>query len=345
MICITHNIANSLHDFIIQTNPDKIFLLCDAETRIFCLPQLSDIQFHHIIEVPSGESAKTLHVCDEIWKDLAEHGATRNSMLICLGGGSITDLGGFIAATYQRGIAVCYLPTTLLCMVDAGIGGKNAINLGSLKNYIGTFRLPSAIFIHPAFLSTLPETEWINGKAEIIKHALLSGNGWKELRQNGFPENNNIQGWTEIISSNTQYKEKIITADFTENNIRARLNFGHTAAHALEYLYSKNENILAHGRAVAAGMIIETMAAEALRLCKPELTHEIKAFVLTIFGRVEFNEADIPVLNHAASKDKKSQNGNLVCSLISAPGKPCEPIGIAENVMIQAWLRYLYETA
>lgn len=344
MICITQNIAGSLQDFLIQTSPDKIFLLCDSDTSRFCIPLISNVTLDHIIEVPAGESAKTLQVCDSIWNELAEQGATRQSLLICLGGGSITDLGGFIAATYQRGITACYVPTTLLCMVDAGIGGKNGINLGGLKNYIGTFRLPMAIIIDPNFLKTLPENEWLNGKAEIIKHSLLSGNGWSELSLLGFPENNDIQGWKKIIESNSSYKQEIITADFTENNIRARLNFGHTAAHALEYLYSKKGQILPHGKAVAAGMIVETMAAEAFQICKPELTNEIKTLIFTMFDHVVFNEDDIEILNIAASKDKKSHSGDIVCSFISAPGQPCNPTGISESDMTKAWMRYLHET-
>ena len=345
MICITHNPTETLGDYLFRTNPDRIFLLCDAETKRHCLPRISSLPVNHLLEVPSGESAKTLETCERIWYELPEHGATRWSVLFCLGGGSITDLGGFVASVYQRGMAVVYIPTTLLCMVDAGIGGKNGINLGGLKNYIGTFRLPTAIIIDPNFLKTLPEAEWLNGKAEIIKHALLSGNEWNLLLKNGFPNNDNIQAWIGLIEFNTRYKQEIVTADFAEKNMRARLNFGHTAAHALEYLYSKNGHILPHGKAVAAGMIVETMAAESLHICKPELTLEIKALVMPLFGRVEFNEADIETLNIAAAKDKKSHGGSLVCSLISAPGRPCSPIDISENVMTKAWLRYLHETA
>lgn len=345
MICITHSIADSLHEYLAKSRPDKVFVLCDANTRRFCLPKIATVASGRVIEVPDGEVCKEISVCEKIWRELAQSGASRHSLLICLGGGSITDLGGFIAATYQRGIAVCYLPTTLLCMVDAGLGGKNGINLGGLKNYIGTFRLPSAIFIDPEFLTSLPETEWQNGKAEIIKHAILSGIGWTEINNSGFPQNNNFPAWLKIIEANTRYKQEIITADFTENNTRARLNFGHTAAHALESLYLKNGIVLSHGRAVAAGMVIETMAAEMMEICKPETTKKIADFILPMFGRVGFLESDISELNKTASKDKKSLSGKVVCSFVSDVGLPCDPVSVPENIMTKAWLRYINETA
>ena len=345
MIGFTHSISDSLQDYLIHTQPDKVFLLGDSETLRLCFPLLSAVPFHSIIEVEAGEYAKTLQNCENIWNKLAQCGATRHSLLVCMGGGSITDLGGFIAATFQRGISVVYIPTTLLCMVDACIGGKNGINLGELKNYIGTFRHPSAIFIDSRFLNTLPETEWLNGKAEIIKHALLSGTGWDEIRQKGFPDKTDIPAWTEIIETNTRFKQEIITADFTENNIRARLNFGHTAAHALESLYLKKGTALSHGQAVAAGMVIESIAAELLQICKPETTQAIADCILPLFGRVDFLEADISELNKMASKDKKSFSGKVVCSFISDAGQPCDPVSVPENVMTKAWLHYINETA
>jgi len=168
---------------------------------------------------------------------------------------------------------------------------------------------------------------------------------WDEIRQEGFPDKTDIPAWTEIIETNTRFKQKIITADFTENNIRARLNFGHTAAHALESLYLKNGSLLSHGQAVAAGMVIETIAAEMLQICKPETTQEIAGCILPLFGRVDFLESDISELNKTASKDKKSVSGKVVCSFISDAGQPCDAVSVPENVMTKAWLRYLNETA
>jgi 3-dehydroquinate synthase len=344
VICITNTLTETVSDYLVRTNPDKIFLLCDAKTKKYCLPRISDIPFSHLLEMPAGESAKTLETCERIWNELTEHGATRRSVLFCLGGGSLTDLGGFVASVYQRGITVVYIPTTLLCMVDAGIGGKNGINLGGLKNYIGTFRMPDAIFIDPNFLLTLSDEEWTNGKAEVIKHALLSGNGWNDIEGKGFPKKDDIPSWTRIIEANTLFKQKITTADFAENNIRAMLNFGHTAAHALETLYLKKGKIIAHGRAVAAGMIIETMAAEALQICENGLSHTVKKIVLPLFERVDYTEKDIAELNIIAAKDKKSVSGSVVCSLISAIGKPCEPVSIPEPIMTKAWLQYMHDT-
>lgn len=344
MICITHTISDSIWDFLSETKPDKIFILCDATTRSVCLPEISIDTPFQIIEIAEGESGKNLLTCENVWKELALGGASRQSLLLCLGGGSITDLGGFVASTYQRGIKVGYIPTTLLCMVDAGIGGKTGINLGGLKNYIGTFREPDVIFVYPKFLTTLPNTEWLNGKAEIVKHALLSGHGWNEIMQKGFPEKTNTEEWSDWINGNIHYKDSITSADFTENNIRAILNFGHTAAHALEYLYLSNGRELPHGQAVAAGMLIETMAASRLQICQDGLLQEIRSCISKNFEPVVFHKEDIAELNNAAAKDKKSMSGAIVCSVIADSGKPCEPTIIPEVIMTQAWLQYLNET-
>jgi 3-dehydroquinate synthase len=308
------------------------------------MPKLKVNFPYQTLTVVQGEACKSMQTCMDLWIELAEKGATRKSLLICLGGGSLCDLGGFVATTYQRGMKLCFLPTTLLCMVDAGIGGKNGINLNGLKNYIGTFRLPETVLIYPDWLITLPEEEWYNGKAEIIKHALLSENHWNPIQQHGFPEKDDLDSWSVIIKDNFCFKESIITADFTENNIRAQLNFGHTAAHAMEYLYAVKGNALAHGLAVAAGMMIETHAALKMRLCSAELYASVKSVVLSLFDKVEYSEEDIETLNRAAMKDKKSGNGDIVCSVISEIGHPIEPKVIPKNIMTEAWQDYIHET-
>lgn len=345
MIRITHNLSDSIEDFLSETKPDKIFILCDKITRSVCLPEISIDAPFQLIEIAEGENSKNLGTCEKVWEELAMGKASRQSLLLCLGGGSITDLGGFVASTYQRGIKVGYIPTTLLCMVDAGIGGKTGINLGGLKNYIGTFRKPDAIFVHPKFLTTLPNKEWLNGKAEIVKHALLSGHGWNEILQKGFPDKTNAEEWSKWINGNIHYKESITSADFTENNIRAILNFGHTAAHALEYLYLSQGRELPHGQAVAAGLLIETMAASRLHICQDDLLQDIRSCIYQNFEPVAFHKEDITELNKAAAKDKKSMSGEIVCSVIADSGKPCEPLSISETIMTLAWLQYLHETA
>lgn len=345
MIAVTHSLSDSLQDFITKTQPDKIFVLCDNNVIQYCLPAISVNRPLEIIEITEGESCKCLSACEHVWSALAEGGATRNSLLLCLGGGSTTDLGGFVASTYQRGIKVCYIPTTLLCMVDAAIGGKTGINLGGLKNYIGTFRLPDAIFAYPEFLHTLPESEWQNGKAEMIKHALLSGKGWSNILQNGFPEKSNTQAWSQSIEANMNFKTSIISEDFAENNIRAILNFGHTAAHALEYLYINQNKHLPHGQAVAAGMLIETIAASMMQVCTVDMLENIRYCIHKNFKPIVYNPSDIAELNRVARKDKKSTLESIVCSVIAEVGKPSPPLSVPENIMNKAWLQYLHETA
>lgn len=345
MIAVTHSLSDSLQDFITKTQPDKIFVLCDKNVIQHCLPAISVNRPLQIIEIAEGEICKSLSTCENVWRGLAEGGATRNSLLLCLGGGSTTDLGGFVASTYQRGIKVCYIPTTLLCMIDAAIGGKTGVNLGGLKNFIGTFRLPDAIFAYPEFLQTLPEAEWQNGKAEMIKHALLSGNGWSDILQNGFPEKSNTLAWSQWIEANMKFKSSIISEDFAENNIRAILNFGHTAAHALEYLYINQDKKLPHGQAVAAGMLIETIAASMMQVCPVDLLENLRYYIHTNFKPIAYNPSDIAELNRVSRKDKKSMLESIVCSVIAEVGKPSPPLSVPENIMKKAWLQYLHETA
>ena len=345
MIGITYRLSDSLKNFISENQPDKIFVLCDANVIQYCLPAISVEWPLEIIEIAEGERCKNLTTCENIWEALANGGATRNSLLVCLGGGSTTDLGGFVASTYQRGIKVCYIPTTLLCMVDAAIGGKTGINLGGLKNYIGTFRMPDAVLVYPEFLRTLPDAEWQNGKAEMIKHALLSGKGWTDILQNGFPDQSDIREWSQWIEANMKFKTSIISEDFAENNIRAMLNFGHTAAHALEFLYMNQGRQLSHGQAVAAGILIETIAASMMEVCPVGLLDNIRSCIHDNFDPVAYNPSDVPELNMVTRKDKKSKSGNIVCSVIAEAGKPSPPLSVPETVMYKAWLQYLHETA
>ena len=343
MIQYSSDSSTALSNFIKDSGADLCFLLTDTHTREFCSPRLENNHFHSIFSIPSGEKFKTLTTAEKIWNWLAEANATRNSILVCLGGGTVTDIGGFAASTYQRGIKTVYLPTTLLCMVDAAIGGKTGINLSSLKNYVGTFHQPEQIIIDVNFLSTLPEAEWQNGKAEILKHACLAGNELFEKCRIELPPATDLKNWAALIKDNADFKNNITTADFKESSIRAMLNFGHTAGHALETLYMLRGETLPHGTAVAAGMLIETRCGISMGKTQPSFYSQLES-MLNDFDAVKFAESDIDMLTEIALSDKKRKAAGIPLSLVHRAGQPLEVCYCSEEVFRSSLLAYLNDS-
>ena len=212
----------------------KIGILVDENTKEFCLPLLSEIKKSVIIEIKSGEENKNIDSCNLIWEALTKNCFDRNSLLINLGGGVIGDMGGFCASTYKRGIEFIQIPTSLLAMVDASVGGKLGVDFNGLKNQVGLFSNPKSVIINPKFLETLPEDELRSGFAEVVKHALIvDKNLWNHLKNNPFQD----LYWEEIIESSVQIKNKIVMSDPKEKGERKKLNFGHTFGHAIESYY------------------------------------------------------------------------------------------------------------
>jgi 3-dehydroquinate synthase len=257
----------SIKSFILAAKDtySGIFILVDTNTRMVCLPvlqRLADLPDDvKILEVEPGEKSKSFETTIKLWNELAALGADRYSLLICLGGGVICDLGGFVASTYQRGIEFVYIPTSLLAQVDAAIGGKTGINLNQLKNYVGLFSTPKAIFILTEFLQSLPFAELLAGYAEVVKHALLSSE--KTFRQltKQFPDQQSIRNckeWDPIVSHSVKVKSNVVNSDPTEKGLRKILNFGHTVGHAFEsHSLNSGNTTLPHGYAVAMGLIVE----------------------------------------------------------------------------------------
>ena len=254
----------------------KIAILVDENTKRDCFPKLPKLENSIVIEIKSGEEYKNINSCNFIWEQLTKHNFDRNSLLINLGGGVIGDMGGFCASTYKRGIDFVQIPTTLLSMVDASVGGKVGINFNQFKNQIGLFNNPKSVLINPNFLETLAENQLKSGFAEVVKHALISDNNlWKQLMSTNFDS----LDWGNIIETSVQIKNKIILADPFENGERKKLNFGHTFGHAIESFYLEKETPILHGEAVFMGMILET---EISNLSKTE-KNEIKNYILSNF--------------------------------------------------------------
>ncbi|MCX6292562.1 MAG: 3-dehydroquinate synthase [Bacteroidetes bacterium] len=302
----------------------KIFILVDENTNEKCLPFISErismLKDAVVLQMESGEKNKSLSTCEELWKQLTDHHADRKSLLINLGGGVVGDVGGFVAATYMRGIDFINIPTTLLAMVDASAGGKNGINFSGLKNQVGTFTKPAAVFISPFFLKTLAEREIKSGFAEVIKHALIAdAEKWEELRQlNSLADVN----WIKIIDHSVYIKNKIVNADFRERNKRKSLNFGHTIGHALEsYSVKHHADPLKHGEAVAIGMIGEIYLSMKHLDFPSNTAEEVISFIQKHFVNMvaEINPDEVLELIHSDKKKEQSEVNFVLLKNIADP--------------------------
>jgi 3-dehydroquinate synthase len=309
---------------------DSVFIFTDSNTRACCLKPLTDqVPFlldANILEIQAGEKQKSLQSAEYLWQQLTLKGASRKSLLINLGGGVVTDLGGFVASTYKRGIPFVHVPTTLLGMTDAAIGGKTGVNLGEIKNQVGTFTAPDAIFISEAFLETLPSEELLSGFAEIIKIALVADSQlWENLQtlnKDVFTLSKRGNGvWNEIVSVAVQLKCRIVEQDFTEQGLREILNFGHTIGHAFEsfsLLYGKNP--LSHGNAIAIGIICESFLSVKKTCLQPGVLDAIVSMIFPRYLQYHIPEEDIPLLIDMIGHDKKRIGSGNRFSLISSPG-------------------------
>jgi 3-dehydroquinate synthase len=316
---------------------EKIILV-DENTRKHCLPfllqQISSLQNTAVFELKCGEEGKSILTIESIWNQLSNSGADRNSVLINLGGGALCDAGAFAAATFMRGIGFINIPTTLLAMVDASVGGKNGINFEGIKNRIGTFTNPLAVFTAPIFLETLSEDEMRNGFAEVIKHALISDKEkWNEVKQTDVHFKN--VDWENIITESVSLKNKIVQSDFRDYSLRKALNFGHTIGHALESFSMKHySSPLKHGEAVAVGMIAETWLSEKLCSFPREDAMEIYSFINKTFPkRISFNATEVIELMKG---DKKNAERKINFSLLKSIGEPVLDILPMEDLINNA---------
>ena len=315
----------TLAELLIPSRYSKIFILVDENTSQYCLPHLlnnlaTEIEIE-IIELEVGEIHKNIETCTEVWAALSELGGDRKSLLINLGGGVISDLGGFVACTFKRGIDFINIPTTLLSMVDASIGGKNGVDLGNLKNQIGIIREPKAVIVDTQFLNTLPQNEMRSGLAEMLKHGLIFDKKyWDKLKdlKDLYTEDLN-----QLIHQSIQIKNTIVCEDLTENGIRKSLNFGHTLGHAIESYFLENnaKTTLLHGEAIAVGMILESYISKEKNLLTNEEYQEIKYIINDVFEKIEFTPFDIEKIIELLIFDKKNEFGKVKFTLLDGIGK------------------------
>jgi len=301
----------------------KIFILVDENTLKHCLPGLLGkveiLREAEVIEIDSGEESKSVEVSAQLWKVLGELGADRQSVLVNLGGGVITDLGGFVAGTFKRGIRFFNIPTSLLAQVDASIGGKVGIDLDHLKNEVGLYNNPNGVFVDPGFLSTLPRNQLLSGFAEMIKHALIcSPDYWQVLKEISFYDTEQLDA---VILRSILLKNEVVSSDPYEQGRRKILNFGHTIGHAIEsHSFEGDMKALLHGEAIAMGMVCEAFLSHRKGLLTEAELREISALIFSLYPQVEIDQMRYHRIIELMRNDKKNRNGKLKFSLLHGIG-------------------------
>jgi 3-dehydroquinate synthase len=314
-------------------------LFADENTAELCLPLIEDYlpEDTPVIVVPEGELNKNLETCQDMWEDLFAAGVGRRWCAICLGGGVLEDMAGFVSSTYKRGIDFLQIPTTLLSMVDSSVGGKLGVDFNNLKNSIGIFNDPIAVWIDPSFLQTLPAREVRSGYGEIIKHGLIADRAqWDQLKT---ITDLSATDWQTIIPASVNVKREIVLEDPFEKGLRKALNFGHTIGHAIESYWLETEHRLFHGEAIAAGMVMESwLSTQIDELTEADLK-EITDYCLKVYGHQAVPEAAFPELIALMRQDKKNEDHRINFTLLSAPGQ-ARINATAEEDLILAAVRY-----
>jgi 3-dehydroquinate synthase len=325
MVIITKNIAEELENYLASKNYDKIFVVTDDNTSQKCLPLISEtlsLRKPIVISIESGDNHKNIEQVSHIWDILSNNGASRNSALLNLGGGMVTDLSGFAGATFKRGIYNINIPTTLMASVDAAIGGKTGINFNGLKNEIGSFYHPDCVMIDCNFLKTLDRNNILSGYSEMLKHGLIHNkNYFNELVAYDFSEFN-IHIISNLVLASVTIKEEIVKNDPMEKGIRKALNFGHTIGHAIESLsFTKGENPLLHGIAIAAGMVCELYISHKILNFPIEILRLTINFIKENYPSVALDCNDYETLYDFMTHDKKNEAGKINFTLLADIGE------------------------
>jgi 3-dehydroquinate synthase len=322
-ISLTADLKTDLQEITAGVADRKIFLIFETNTWKHCWPLVDGfrpVPPSNILVLEPGEANKNIGQVMTAWNLLGSSGADRSSLVINIGGGMLTDLGGFAASTFKRGLAFINVPTTLLAMVDASTGGKTGVNFRGLKNEVGVIRQPKHVFLHLPFLRTLDRENLLSGFAEMLKAGLIADRQlWQDLK--GF----SFDRYTEdelgrLIWRSVKIKSDIVQADPEEQGIRKALNFGHTIGHALESESLSAGNVLAHGYAVAFGMIVEAVLSHDKLRLPAESVSEIRETINRLYGNLPDTAELTEVLLGWMRFDKKNSNNQINFSLLDAIG-------------------------
>ena len=321
-VIIAEDLGQSLIEAMEACERDKVFILLDETTEKCCLPVVEaavGLQDAKRIIIGATDTHKTLESLAHVWEELGIGGGTRHSLLINIGGGMVTDLGGFAASTFKRGINYINIPTTLLSMVDASVGGKTGINFRGLKNEIGVFNNASTVILDTQFLKTLDAENICSGYAEMLKHGLISNEKmWAEL-MNFELEQPDLRQLSRMVADSVAVKERIVTEDPTEQGIRKALNLGHTVGHAFESFALKRQPVL-HGYAVAWGLICELYLSCMKTGFPTDKMHQTVRFIKEHYGMMTITCDDYPTLLELMTHDKKNVAGSINFTLLGGIG-------------------------
>ncbi len=321
-LIISENPAAALAGAIAECAPDRIFILADETTARLCLPEVRGCKLiadAPLITIKPADQNKTLDSVAHVWTELGRLGATRHSLVVNIGGGMVTDLGGFAASTFKRGIAYINIPTTLLAMVDASVGGKTGINFNGLKNEIGVFNNAACVIIDTAFLRTMDAENMLSGYAEMLKHGLISDeSAWAALLRFDISRPD-LALLRQMVAESVGIKERIVLQDPTEQGLRKALNLGHTVGHAFESLALRRTPVL-HGYAVAYGLVCE-LYLSALKTGFPtDKMHQTVAFINAHYDKMPITCDDYPALLELMTHDKKNTAGTINFTLLGGVG-------------------------
>lgn len=336
------SIFKSVSAHLNKNKYSKHFIVCDSNTLKYCLRELilncPKLQQAEIIELDPGEESKDINLVSHIWQTLTENNADKKSLLINLGGGVVSDIGGFAASTFKRGISFINIPTTLLAMADASVGGKTGINFGGIKNHIGTFHQPKAVFIYPEYLRTLPHEHWVNGFAEIVKISLINNKSFFKT----VGKINIHKGFTPliVITKSVELKNVIVKKDPNEKGLRKTLNFGHTVGHAMESLHMQSVKPLLHGEAVAIGMAIESYLSLCLKLITQNEFDEIMSCLKLNFRFPQINMNEIDAFYKYFKQDKKHSDKTYKLVLLNGIGQCKYDVKVTNTQLDKAILYY-----
>lgn len=321
-ILYTNNVSDAIRELVSEASPSSVHIITDSNVGRDVLPRLG--LDYPVITVSPGDENKNLDSLSAIWDGLIRQGATRKSLAINIGGGVVTDMGGFAAATFKRGIRFVNVPTTLLSAVDAAVGGKTGINFEGFKNEIGSFAPADAVVISTGLFSTLPPEEMLSGYAEMLKHGLLSSaEDYVDLLHFDIL-NADLDRLLPLLEKSVRVKERIVEEDPHERGIRRALNLGHTAGHAFESLAIHKGHPIPHGYAVAYGILVEMILSHTAEAFPSAELYRYASYLKEHgYGKPEITCDDYPALIAYMRHDKKNDTPDSInFTLLAAPGTP-----------------------